>query len=82
MASLILDEKKVRHPELPPASRGEASRAGVSGSLWDIEKAIKFGTANATAVVEEMGAKNGLLMKGDFEKDPRWKNLEIKKIKI
>jgi len=70
---------------------GDAFGAGFVSSLildeknkknWGIEKAIKFGTANATAVVEELGAKNGLLKKGDFEKDERWKNLEIKKTKV
>ena len=71
VSSLILDEKN------PSTSSGQQ----VGTTCWDIERAIKFGTANATAVVEELGAKNGLLMKGDFEKDERWKNLEIKKTK-
>ena len=47
-----------------------------------IEEAIRLGTANGTAVVEELGAKNGLLTKEKFETEERWKNLEINKIKL
>ncbi len=65
---------------------GDAFGAGFVSSLildekakkpFDVQKAIRFGSANATAVVEALGAKNGLLKKGDFEK-PRWEKLEIK----
>ena len=31
-----------------------------------IPEAIQFGTANATATIQKLGAKNGLLKKGDF----------------
>lgn len=64
---------------------GDAFGAGfVSGLMrYDkIEEAIRLGTANGTAVVEELGAKNGLLTKERFENEERWKNLEINKNKI
>jgi ribokinase len=64
---------------------GDAFGAGfVSGLIrYDkIEEAIRLGTANGTAVVEKLGAKNGLLSKKQFETESRWKNLEINKIKL
>ena len=47
-----------------------------------IEEAIRLGSANGTAVVEELGAKNGLLTKSRFEKESRWKNFKITKNKL
>ncbi|HNW96223.1 MAG TPA: carbohydrate kinase family protein [Candidatus Paceibacterota bacterium] len=47
----------------------------------DIEEAIKLGSANATSVVEHVGAQTGILRKDDF-KDKRWDDLSIKKIEI
>ena len=47
----------------------------------DIEQAIKLGSANATSVVEYVGAQPGILHKSDL-KDKRWKNLKIKKENI
>jgi len=47
----------------------------------DIEQAIKQGSANATSVVEYVGAQTGILKKSDF-KNKRWKNLKIKKQSI
>ncbi|MEK7627405.1 MAG: PfkB family carbohydrate kinase, partial [Patescibacteria group bacterium] len=46
-----------------------------------IEYAIKLGSANATSVVEHIGAKNIILTQEDF-KDKRWDNLEIKRENI
>lgn len=43
-----------------------------------IEYAIRLGSANATSVVEHIGAKNIILTQEDFE-DKRWENLEIKR---
>ncbi|MDP2934770.1 MAG: carbohydrate kinase family protein [bacterium] len=64
---------------------GDAFGSGfVSGLIRTnkIEEAIKLGSANGTAVVEELGAKNGLLTKARFEKEPRWKKFKITKIKL
>ena len=43
----------------------------------DIEYAIRLGSANATSVVEHIGAKEGIIAKNDFEKSARWKKLKI-----
>jgi sugar/nucleoside kinase (ribokinase family) len=64
---------------------GDAFGSGfVSGLIRTdkIEEAIRLGSANGTAVVEELGAKNGLLTKSRFEKEPRWKNFKITKTKL
>lgn len=47
-----------------------------------IEQAIRLGSANGTAVVEELGAKNGLLTRSKYEKEARWKNFKITKNKL
>lgn len=47
-----------------------------------IEYAIRLGSANATAVVSKIGAKEGILTKREFEKSKRWRYLPIKTIKI
>lgn len=47
----------------------------------DIESAIKSGSANATSVVEYVGAQTGILRKSDL-KDKRWKDLSIRKTGI
>lgn len=47
----------------------------------DIERAIKLGSANATSVVEYVGAQPGILHKSDLN-NKRWKNLKIKKENI
>jgi sugar/nucleoside kinase (ribokinase family) len=47
----------------------------------DIEEAIKMGSANATSVVEYVGAQTGILRKSDL-KDRRWEDLKIKKTEI
>lgn len=44
----------------------------------NIEYAIRLGSANATSVIEQIGAKAGILKKLDFEKSKRWKYLPIK----
>ncbi|MDO8504672.1 MAG: PfkB family carbohydrate kinase [Candidatus Liptonbacteria bacterium] len=42
-----------------------------------IEYAIRLGSANATSVVEEVGAEPGILKKSEFEESSRFKSLEI-----
>ena len=44
-----------------------------------IEYAIQLGTANATSCVQQFGAKNGLLKKGEWGE---WKKVEVKIYKI
>ncbi|MBN2197946.1 carbohydrate kinase family protein [Candidatus Wolfebacteria bacterium] len=64
---------------------GDAFGSGfVSGLIHknSIKYAICLGTANATSVVEYIGAKKGILTEKDFKKNSRWKNLSIKTIKL
>lgn len=44
----------------------------------NIEYAIRLASANATSVVERIGAKEGILTKEEFEKNKRWGKLPIK----
>jgi len=43
-----------------------------------IAYAMRLASANATSVVEHMGAQTGVLGRAEFEKNPRWKSLPIK----
>lgn len=43
----------------------------------NISYAIRLGSANATSVVEHMGATQGVLTKREFGADERWKGLKI-----
>lgn len=48
----------------------------------DIAYAVCLATANATSVVEKIGATEGILTKREFMNSPRWKNLKISVVKI
>ncbi|MBI4993985.1 carbohydrate kinase family protein [Candidatus Wolfebacteria bacterium] len=56
--------------------KGEKCEKGLC-NIDNIEYAIRLASANATSVVEHIGAKAGILTKKDFEKNKRWKNLKI-----
>jgi len=43
-----------------------------------IKYAIRLASANATAVVEHVGATEGILTRQEFEQDARWQNFDIK----
>lgn len=45
---------------------------------YNIEYAVRLGSANATSVIEKIGAKSGIITKKEFEKLKRWRNLPIK----
>jgi len=47
-----------------------------------IKYAIRLGSANATSVVEKIGAKQGILSKSEFEKSERWQKFEVDIIRI
>ena len=47
-----------------------------------IEEAITLGSANGTAAVEELGAKNGLLTRRRYEREARWKKFRIIKNRL
>jgi ribokinase len=59
---------------------GDAFGSGFVAALAagkDIEYAIRLGSANATSVVEHIGAHTGALKKGDFRKESRWRSLRV-----
>ncbi len=60
---------------------GDAFGSGFVASLMvepnNIERAIKLASANATSVVEAVGAKTGILSKKIFENEARWRELKI-----
>ena len=71
-------------PETAVADRtgaGDAFGSGfVSGFIrsgGDVAEALRLGSANATSKVEHQGAKGGLLMREEFERDTRWRDLPI-----
>ena len=78
----IYKEEKI----LDRTGAGDAYGSGFVSSLIEdeknIERAIMFASANAASVVESVGAKTGIISKDDFEKNPRWKKLQISKIDI
>ena len=45
--------------------------------LEDMKYAIRLASANATSVIEKIGATEGILNKKDFSSGARWKNLKI-----
>ncbi len=74
----IFKEKKI----IDRTGAGDAFGSGfVSGLMQkqDVEYAIYLGSANATAEVEVIGAKQGIINKKDFLRSPRWGKLEIKR---
>lgn len=46
-------------------------------SLEDLQYAVRLATANATSVVERVGATPGVLTREQFEQDPRWRDLPM-----
>ena len=75
--------KEKRHIDRTGA--GDAFGSGFVAGLvrtGKIEEAIRLGSANGTSMVEFFGAKNGILTKGQFRKEKRWKNFKIIKQKL
>ncbi len=69
---------------------GDAFGSGFTAGLMkegyfnekSIKYAIRLGLANATSVIEYVGAKRGILSKSEFEKSSRWKKIAIKTAKL
>lgn len=78
VAGLIQTREKCDKSLSVHAYRQAGSRQGLCG-VDNIKYAIRLGSANATSVIEQIGAKAGILTKKEFEKNKRWKNLKIKK---
>lgn len=78
----IYKEKRI----IDRTGAGDAFGSGFASSIMkkpkDIVRAIRLGSANATAKVEGMGAKYGLLTRREFEKESRWRHLPIKITKL
>lgn len=55
----------------------KALPAGRQVKADDIKYAIRLASANATSVVEQIGATEGTLTRQQFESDPRWAKLDI-----
>lgn len=55
-------------------------RSGKKGGFTadDLKFAIRLASANATSVVENVGATEGTLAREQFEKDERWRAIDIK----
>ncbi|MBI2454136.1 MAG: carbohydrate kinase family protein [Parcubacteria group bacterium] len=56
---------------------GSGFVAGLMQTNGDLERAIRLASANATSVVEAVGAKAGIITRAQFENDPRWKDFKI-----
>ena len=78
----IYKEKNVADRTGAGDAFGSGFVTGLMRSNGNIEYAIKLASANATRVVEEIGAKVGILTQNEFENNERWKNLviEIRKL--
>lgn len=61
---------------------GSGFTAGLLQKSNDIDFAVRLASANATSIVEHIGAKKGILSKAEFENSSRWKRLSIKKIPL
>lgn len=84
----VSDGKTIYSAGIPESGMVDRTGAGDAfGSAFvagwiekgDIVYAIQLGAANATACIQEFGATNGLLKKGEWG---RWERVEVKKEKI
>ena len=57
-------------------------RQGLKFREGAIEYAIRLGSANATSVVERIGAQAGILKRDEFEKSVRWNHLRVQYKKL
>lgn len=57
------------------SEKGKRDKMGFTEE--DIKEAIRFASANATSVVEQVGATEGILTKKHYESEERWKNFPI-----
>ncbi len=83
----VFKEKKIADRTGAGDAFGSGFLAGLAARGWSggretgadaVEYAIKLASANATSVVEQVGATPGILTKEEFESNPRWRSLKIK----
>lgn len=77
----IFKEKKITDRTGAGDAFGSGFVAGLMRRPGDIRHAIRLASANATSVVESVGATEGVLTKKGFE-SARWENLKIKTEKL
>ncbi|HRY52485.1 MAG TPA: carbohydrate kinase family protein [Candidatus Portnoybacteria bacterium] len=79
----VSDGKKIYRAGIPESGyvdrtgSGDAFGSGFVATIiqgGSIPEAIQLGTANATATIQQIGAKNGLLKKGDFGS---WEKVQV-----
>ena len=87
----IFKEKKIADRTGAGDAFGSGFLAGLLNQKWDgrkkadpaaLEYAIRLASANATSVVEQIGATPGILTKREFESNPRWKKIKIEAQKV
>lgn len=59
------------------AINNQKSESRMAFNVEAIKEAVRLGSANATSVVEYIGAKEGILTTQRFEQEQRWKNFEV-----
>ena len=74
----VFKEKEVADRTGAGDSFGSGFVAGLMRSGGDIDYAIRLASANATSVVEHIGATEGILTEKEFQNDPRWQKFDIK----
>ncbi|MBI5220505.1 MAG: carbohydrate kinase family protein [Candidatus Liptonbacteria bacterium] len=65
---------------LRQATDGQARVKGQGYSPEVIQYAIRLGAANATSVVEKVGAETGILTRKEFETARRWRDLRVRQV--
>lgn len=78
----IFPEKKVVDRTGAGDGFGSGFAAGLAQKPGDLDFAVRLASANATSVVEHIGAKKGILSKIEFESSSRWEKLAVKKIPL
>ena len=87
----VFPEKKIADRTGAGDAFGSGFLAGLLARGWDgrkktgaetVEYAIRLASANATSVVEKIGATPGVLTKREFKTSPRWSKLKIETNKV
>jgi len=74
----VFQEKEVADRTGAGDSFGSGFVAGLMRRGGDVDYAIRLASANATSVVEHIGATEGILTEKEFQNDPRWQKFDIK----
>jgi sugar/nucleoside kinase (ribokinase family) len=83
VAGLIKREKrKEKREKFTKIKREKRKEKREKFTKEEIKYAIRLGSANATSVVEYIGAKKGILTRSEFEKSKRWQQFPVQIIGI